>query len=59
MLQVAISNAFGGENIEEGAMHQMELACRLPISVAGALMPEMRMLVMVYQLAVYWQPRMP
>jgi len=33
-------NVFGGENIEEGAMHQMQQAARLPISVAGALMPD-------------------
>ncbi|WP_207511656.1 RtcB family protein [Longitalea luteola] len=33
-------NIFGGEFIEEGAMHQMKQAARLPISVAGALMPD-------------------
>jgi len=33
-------NVFGGEHIEEGAMHQMQQAARLPISVAGALMPD-------------------
>jgi tRNA-splicing ligase RtcB len=33
-------NVFGGEHIEEGATHQMELASRLPISVAAALMPD-------------------
>ncbi len=33
-------NVFGQEHIEEGAMHQMYQAARLPISVAGALMPD-------------------
>jgi tRNA-splicing ligase RtcB (3'-phosphate/5'-hydroxy nucleic acid ligase) len=33
-------NVFGGDYIEEGAMHQMQQAARLPISVAGALMPD-------------------
>jgi tRNA-splicing ligase RtcB len=33
-------NVFGQENIEEGAMHQMYQAAKLPISVAGALMPD-------------------
>lgn len=31
---------FGAENIETGAINQMEVAMRLPISVAGALMPD-------------------
>lgn len=31
---------FGQEHIEEGAMHQMYQAARLPVSVAGALMPD-------------------
>ncbi|MCC9136956.1 RtcB family protein [Pontibacter silvestris] len=31
---------YGGENIEGGALHQMELAMRLPIAQAGALMPD-------------------
>lgn len=31
---------FGRENIEEGALKQMETAASLPISVAGALMPD-------------------
>ena len=31
---------FGQEHIEEGAMHQMYQAAKLPISVAGALMPD-------------------
>ncbi len=33
-------NVFGQEHIEEGAMHQMYMAAKLPISVAGALMPD-------------------
>lgn len=33
-------NVFGGEFIELGATNQMNLAARLPISVAGALMPD-------------------
>jgi tRNA-splicing ligase RtcB (3'-phosphate/5'-hydroxy nucleic acid ligase) len=31
---------FGQEHIEEGALHQMHQAAKLPISVAGALMPD-------------------
>jgi len=31
---------FGNENIEPGAIHQMEMAMKLPISVAGALMAD-------------------
>jgi tRNA-splicing ligase RtcB (3'-phosphate/5'-hydroxy nucleic acid ligase) len=31
---------FGPENIDEGAISQMEIAMKLPISVAGALMPD-------------------
>ncbi|HLK29060.1 MAG TPA: RtcB family protein [Puia sp.] len=31
---------FGQEHIEEGAMHQMYTAAKLPIAVAGALMPD-------------------
>ncbi len=31
---------FGAEHIEEGAMQQMQQAARLPVSVAGALMPD-------------------
>lgn len=31
---------FGQEHIEEGAMHQMYQAAKLPISVAGSLMPD-------------------
>lgn len=33
-------NVFGQEHIEEVAMHQMYQAAKLPISVAGALMPD-------------------
>ena len=33
-------NVFGGEGIEQGALHQMYTAARLPIAVAGALMPD-------------------
>ena len=33
-------NVFGQEHIEEGAMHQMYTAARLPVAVAGALMPD-------------------
>ncbi|HQQ99939.1 MAG TPA: RtcB family protein [Ferruginibacter sp.] len=33
-------NVFGQEHIEEGAMHQMYQAAKLPISVSGALMPD-------------------
>ncbi len=33
-------NVFGQEYIEDGAMHQMYQAAKLPISVAGALMPD-------------------
>src|SRR4029079_5728193 len=33
-------NVFGQEQIEEGAMHQMYTAAKLPIAVAGALMPD-------------------
>jgi tRNA-splicing ligase RtcB (3'-phosphate/5'-hydroxy nucleic acid ligase) len=33
-------NTFGSEHIEAGAVTQMNNACRLPISVAGALMPD-------------------
>jgi len=31
---------FGSEGIEEGARNQMEIAMKLPITVAGALMPD-------------------
>lgn len=33
-------NVFGQEHIEEGAMHQMYQAAKLPVSIAGALMPD-------------------
>ena len=33
-------NVFGSEHIEEGAMHQMHTAAKLPVAVAGALMPD-------------------
>lgn len=31
---------FGAEQIEEGALRQMQVAMRLPVTVAGALMPD-------------------
>ncbi len=33
-------NTFGAEHIEQGAFHQMYRAVKLPIAVAGALMPD-------------------
>ncbi len=33
-------NTFGSEFIEEGAFHQMYCAVKLPVAVAGALMPD-------------------
>jgi len=33
-------NVFGQEHIEEGAMNQMQTAVKLPVAVAGALMPD-------------------
>ncbi len=33
-------NVFGAEHIEEGAIHQMDQAAKLPVAVAGALMPD-------------------
>lgn len=33
-------NIFGAEQIEEGALLQMAIAAKLPISIAGALMPD-------------------
>ena len=33
-------NIFGAEHIEEGALTQMSIASKLPVSVAGALMPD-------------------
>jgi len=33
-------NIFGGEHIEEGAIRQMHMAAKLPVAIAGALMPD-------------------
>jgi tRNA-splicing ligase RtcB len=33
-------NVFGAEHIEEGAIKQMQWAAKLPVAVAGALMPD-------------------
>ena len=33
-------NIFGSEHIEEGALKQMEIAAKLPVALAGALMPD-------------------
>lgn len=33
-------NIFGVDNIEQGALHQMYRAAKLPVAVAGALMPD-------------------
>lgn len=33
-------NIFGAEHIEDGALQQMNTAAKLPISIAGALMPD-------------------
>jgi tRNA-splicing ligase RtcB (3'-phosphate/5'-hydroxy nucleic acid ligase) len=33
-------NVFGAKHIEEGALKQMEIAAKLPVAVAGALMPD-------------------
>src|SRR5687767_13893494 len=33
-------NVFGSEHIEQGAMNQMYTAAKLPVAVAGALMPD-------------------
>ncbi len=33
-------NIFGAEGIEQGALHQMYTAAKLPVAVAGALMPD-------------------
>jgi tRNA-splicing ligase RtcB len=33
-------NVFGADYIEKGALHQMDLAARLPVALAGALMPD-------------------
>ncbi len=36
----AAHELFGAEQIEEGALRQMEVAMKLPVTVAGALMPD-------------------
>lgn len=36
----AAYSIYGAENIEEGALKQMNIAMHLPVSVAGALMPD-------------------
>jgi len=46
-------NVFGAEGIEEGALLQMQTAAKLPVAVAGALMP-MRIMVMACQSVVCW-----
>jgi len=33
-------NVFGSEHIEQGAMYQMNAAAKLPVAIAGALMPD-------------------
>lgn len=33
-------NIFGADHIEQGALHQMYAAAKLPVAVAGALMPD-------------------
>ncbi|MBD0298038.1 MAG: RtcB family protein, partial [Flavisolibacter sp.] len=33
-------SVFGAEGIEQGALHQMHTAAKLPVAVAGALMPD-------------------
>ncbi len=33
-------NVFGNDGIEPGAMHQMHIAAKIPVAVAGALMPD-------------------
>lgn len=38
--QAAAYTVYGGDQIEEGARKQMNIAMRLPVSVAGALMPD-------------------
>lgn len=41
LLQEAVHyNVFGAGQIEKGALHQMDLATRLPVAIAGALMPD-------------------
>lgn len=38
--QATAYTVYGGDQIEEGARKQMNIAMRLPVSVAGALMPD-------------------
>lgn len=38
--QATAYTVYGGDQIEEGAREQMNIAMRLPVSVAGALMPD-------------------
>jgi len=38
--QAAAYSIYGAENIEEGALKQMNVAMHLPVTVAGALMPD-------------------
>lgn len=38
--QAAEYSIYGAENIEEGALKQMNIAMHLPVTVAGALMPD-------------------
>nr|MCU0355395.1 RtcB family protein [Cytophagales bacterium] len=38
--QPAAYQVFGSEQIEKGAIEQMDTAAKLPVSVAGALMPD-------------------
>ncbi len=33
-------NIFGAEHVEEGALKQMEMAAKLPVAVAGAVLPD-------------------
>jgi hypothetical protein len=49
-------NVFGADYIEKGALHQMDLAARLPVALAGALMP---ILVMGSPSEVCWQRKTP
>ena len=46
---------YGGEGIEAGALNQMEIAMRLPVAKAGALMPTRDT---DFQLAEYWRRKM-
>src|SRR5215211_6142277 len=43
LMQTGIQfNVFGSEGIEPGAMQQMQTAAKIPVAVAGALMPDAR-----------------